>query len=69
MRCSDQDSKPFPPTRSSVPTIAADRHWIRVGKGSRARVLQVRRINPEMRNRIPALMNGGIVTTTNMIAR
>src|SRR5512139_784853 len=62
-------TRPLPPSRRAVPTIAVDFQLLHVGMASPASRLQVNRITPEMRNRMDACRNGGMVSTENRIAR
>src|SRR5215207_2328641 len=69
IRCSAKETKPFPPSKSKVPTIASGFHCFNVGISSPAARRQMTRIRPEIRNRNPACRKGGTVSTANRIAR
>ncbi len=63
---------PLPPRRSAPPTMAADRHWRRVGRSpsrSPRRIAHAYRMAPATRNRMEALRKGGMVRTATRIAR
>jgi hypothetical protein len=62
-------TRPLPPSRRAVPTIAVDFQLLQVGRASPAIRLQVNRITPDMRKRMDACRNGGMVSTENRIAR
>ena len=71
-RCSAQDTPPFPQARSSVPTSAVARHCGHPRRSSRAsprRIDQANSSPPAIRNRLPAIRNGGIVRTATRIPR
>src|SRR5215216_4680556 len=62
-------TSPLPPRRSRVPTIAVDFQFAVVGTESPAARLQRNRIAPEIKKRMDACRNGGMVSTANRIAR
>ena len=68
-RCSAHTTAPFPPVSSRSPTTAAAPHSKRTGAKSPRRRLNAKRSPPAMTNRMPADTNGGMVSTTNRIAR
>jgi hypothetical protein len=67
--CSAQTTPPFPPSSRNAPAIVALRHCFRVGGTAPRERAQAYRINPEMRNRVPPMTNGGMVSTAYLIAR
>ena len=67
--CSAKESIPVPPNNSSRPITAEENHCLFVGAGSPASRLQPYKIVPAMRNRVPAIKNGGIVLTAKWMAR
>ena len=66
---SAKPTKPLPPSNKNVPTIAVDFQLALVGFASPAMVRQIYKIAPEIRKRIDACKNGGMVSTAKRIAR
>ena len=69
MRCSAHESTPISQSKSAMPTIAVEIHCLLVGAASPAMRRQTKRIAPAIRKRKASDIKGGIVSTTNQIAR
>jgi hypothetical protein len=67
--CSAHVTPPFPTKSNNVPMIAADRHSILVGGFAPRKRAQPYKRRPAIMNRVPAIMNGGMVSTPKRIAR
>ena len=76
MNSSERTTPPLPPSSRSVPTIAAVRHWIAVGRSSvapgRSRACATSTasmISPAEPYRAPAASSGGIVSIITAMPR
>ncbi len=69
MVCSAHATNPLPPSRSRLPMMNSEIHCLRVGMDCPAPRCQMNRITPEIKKRIPAERNGGMLSTAKRIAR
>jgi hypothetical protein len=69
MNCSAHATSPFPPSRSRRPTMAVERHCLRVGNSCPAARCQIIKIKPDMKNRIPACRKGGMVSIATLMPK
>jgi hypothetical protein len=67
--CSDQVTNPLPPKSKRAPTIMAERQWNRRGSGTPLNNKKMKTIEPAIKNRVPAIRNGGMVSIAILIAK